>query len=191
MVHKFSDKKSKGSGANNEMKQNEHPLDLDMQQLAEELHKPFIKKLKKRRVYFSFKDNIWGADLADMQLISKFTKGIRFLLCVDISIVNTFQKLNVSVGNRFGRNCIIFGVDMSFSVHVNNKKKDILILVDGPTQGLDGTIMTTEKLFSITCLNLHYNESLLLLMEVVYLLMVQKLLNLKQKILRLWQLHYI
>ena len=34
--------------------------------LAEELHKPIIKKFKKRKVYSSFKDNIWGADLADM-----------------------------------------------------------------------------------------------------------------------------
>ena len=52
------------------------------QQLAEELHKPIIRKFLKRRVYSSFKDNICGADLADLQLISKFNKGIRFLLCV-------------------------------------------------------------------------------------------------------------
>ena len=77
-------------------------------QLANELHKPIIKKFKKRKVYSSFKDNIWGVDLADMQLLSKFNKGLRFLLCVidifskhawviplkdkkDISIVNAFQ----------------------------------------------------------------------------------------------------
>ena len=54
------------------------------QQLAEELHKPITRKFIKRRVSSSFKDN-WGADLADMQLISKFSKGIRFLLCaIDI-----------------------------------------------------------------------------------------------------------
>ena len=74
MVQKFFDKKKKGSGIKNEIKQN--------QQLAEELHKPIIRKFKKRRVYSSFKDNIWGADLPDMQLIIKFNKGIRFLLCV-------------------------------------------------------------------------------------------------------------
>ena len=61
-------------------------------------------------MYSSFRDNIWGADLADMQLISKFNKGFRFLLCVidifskyawviplkdkkGISIVNGFQKI--------------------------------------------------------------------------------------------------
>ena len=75
MVYKFFDKKSAGSGVtalankstfNNEIKQN--------LQLAEELHKPIIRNFKKRTVYSGFKDNIWGADLADMQLISKFNK---------------------------------------------------------------------------------------------------------------------
>ena len=52
------------------------------------------------------------------------------------------KKEKFPVGNGFGRNCIIFGVDMSSSVHVENKKKDILILREGPTQGLDGTTLT-------------------------------------------------
>ena len=65
MVYKFFDKKSSGSGlANN----NENI------QLANELHKPIIRKFNKRNVYSSFKDDIWGADLADMQLLSKFNK---------------------------------------------------------------------------------------------------------------------
>ena len=51
-------------------------------QLANEFHKQIIKKLNKRKVYSSFKDNIWGANLADMQLLSKFNKGFRFLLYV-------------------------------------------------------------------------------------------------------------
>ena len=58
------------------------------EQLANELHKPIIRKLKKRKVYSAFKDNIWGADLADMQLLSKCNKGIRFLLCV----IDIFSK---------------------------------------------------------------------------------------------------
>ena len=58
------------------------------EKLAEELHKPIIRKFKKRKVYSGFKDNIWGADLADMQLISKFNKGFRFLLCV----IDIFSK---------------------------------------------------------------------------------------------------
>ena len=74
MVYRFFDQKTKGSGIKNEIKQN--------QQLAEELHKPIIRKFKKRKVYSAFKDDIWGVDLADMKLISKFNKGFRFLLCV-------------------------------------------------------------------------------------------------------------
>ena len=101
MVYKFFDKKTAGSGVKS-MSQNE--------QLAEELHKSIIRKFEKRKVYSPFKDNIWGADLADMQLISKFSKGFKFLLFViDIfskytwvvplkdkkgaSIVNPFQSI--------------------------------------------------------------------------------------------------
>ena len=40
-----------------------------------------IKNFKRRKVYSSFKDSIWGVDLADMSLISKFNKGIKYLLC--------------------------------------------------------------------------------------------------------------
>ena len=110
MVHKFFDKRSvsltnksaKGDGANNEIKQ--------IEQLAEELHKPITKKFQERKVYSTFRDNIWGADLADMQLISKFNKGTRFLLCVTdifskygwvvpskdkkgVTIINAFEKI--------------------------------------------------------------------------------------------------
>ena len=80
MVHNFFDKKSTGSGIINNNTQNI--------QLSKELHKPIIRNLKKRTVYSSFKDNIWGADLADIQLISKFNKGFRFLLCV----IDIFSK---------------------------------------------------------------------------------------------------
>ena len=50
-------------------------------ELAEGLHKPIIKKFQKGKVHSTFIDNIWGTDLADMQLISKLNKVIRFLLC--------------------------------------------------------------------------------------------------------------
>ena len=69
MVFKFFYKKSKGSG-------------LENQQLANELHKPIIKRFKKRKVYSSFKDNIWGVDLADIQLISNYNNRIKYLSCV-------------------------------------------------------------------------------------------------------------
>ena len=98
MVYKFFNKKSSESGIVNK----------ENLQLADELHKPIIRKIKKTKVHSSFRDNIWGVDLADMQLLSKFNKGFRFLLCVSdifskyawvvplkdkkgISIVNAFQ----------------------------------------------------------------------------------------------------
>ena len=82
---------------------------ISSKELAGELHKPIIKKLKKAEVHSPFVDNIWDADLTDMRLISKFNKGIRFLLCVNdifskltwvipwkdkngITITNAFQK---------------------------------------------------------------------------------------------------
>ena len=109
MIYNFFDKKSRGSGrpsssasliVNNK----------ENMQSAEELQKPIIRKFEKRKVYSGFKDNIWGADLDDMQLLSKFNKGFRFLLCTidifskyawviplkdkkGISIVNAFQKI--------------------------------------------------------------------------------------------------
>ena len=84
MVYKFFDKKSVGSGA----KHVNTKITPQNQQLAEELHKPIIRQFKKRKVCSIFKDNIWGADLADMQLLSKYNKRIRFLLCV----IDIFSK---------------------------------------------------------------------------------------------------
>ena len=74
---------------------------------AEELHKPIIRKLKKRKLHSPFIDNIWGADLADMQLISKFNKGIRFLLCfIDIFskyawVIPLKDKKGIAITNAF------------------------------------------------------------------------------------------
>ena len=73
MVYEFFDKKTPGSVIKS-MPQND--------KLAEELRKPIISKSKKRKVYSTFRNNVWDADLADMQLISKFNKGFRILLCV-------------------------------------------------------------------------------------------------------------
>ena len=55
---------------------------MPTQMLVEELHKPIIRKFEKGKVNSSFKDNIWGADLVDMELISKFNNRFLFLLCV-------------------------------------------------------------------------------------------------------------
>ena len=65
---------------------------------------------------------------------------------------------------RFGQNVLSFGADMSISIDMDNKKKDILVLGRGPTQGLESA-STAEKMYSINftatkkkfCLSLHYN----------------------------------
>ena len=100
MVYKFFDKNSIGSGF----------VKDSSSILANELHKPILKKFDKRKVYSQFKDNIWGVDLADIQSLSRKNKGIKHLLRVidlyskyafvvplkdkkGISIVNAFNKI--------------------------------------------------------------------------------------------------
>ena len=74
MIYNVFDKKTSGGTFKNE--------NIYNKELAEELYKPIIRRFKKRKVRSTFIDNIWDTDLADMQLISKFNKGFRFLLCV-------------------------------------------------------------------------------------------------------------
>ena len=77
--------------------------------LAEELHKPVIKKFNKRKLYSKFKDNIWGVELADMQSLSKKNKGIKYFLCaIDLYSKNTFvvslkDKKGISIVNAFNK----------------------------------------------------------------------------------------
>ena len=82
MVYKFFNQRTKGSGVKF------IKTSLNNEILPEEALKPIIKNFKRRKVHASFKDNIWGVDLADMSLISKFNKGIKYLLCVIIYLVD-------------------------------------------------------------------------------------------------------
>ena len=52
-------------------------------------------------------------------------------------------------GTRFGQNILIFGLDMSFSSHIDSKKKDILVLGKGPTQGLEHTLIAEKCILLI------------------------------------------
>ena len=105
MVYKFFDKKSTGSGFK-KLKNTTKPSSLI---LADELHKPVIRKFKKRKVYSQFKDNIWGVDLAEMQSLSRKNKGIKYLLCViDLYSKYAFvillkDKKRISVTNGFNK----------------------------------------------------------------------------------------
>ena len=79
-------------------------------QLKLKNYKPIIRKIEKRKVHSSFIDNISGADLADMQLISKPNKGFRFLISV-IDIYNKYarviplkDKKGTTITNAFQKN---------------------------------------------------------------------------------------
>ena len=87
MKYKFLDNKSKGSDVTTLANKSTIQSMLNQLQLANELQKPIIRKFR-RSVYSSFPDNIGGVDLADMQLISKHSKGIRYLLCA----IDLFSK---------------------------------------------------------------------------------------------------
>ena len=115
MVYKFFDKKSTGVGIARDTTKSSS-LARSSSILADECHKPIIRKFNKRKVYSQFKDNIWGVDLADMQSLNRKNKGIKYLLCVidlyskyafviplkdkkGISIVNAFNKI-IKQSNR-------------------------------------------------------------------------------------------
>ena len=133
MVFKFFDRKStslnksSGSGVSNEP--NYKP--------PSERHEQIIKKFKRRKAYSLFRDNMWGVDLADMQSLSKYNKGIKYLLCaIDLfskyawvipikdkkgtSIVNAFKKI-ISEGRKPNK----IWVDQG-SEFYNNAFKDFL-----------------------------------------------------------------
>ena len=112
MMYKFFDKKSMGSG----FKKLKNTTKPSSSILADERHKPIIRKFNKRKVHSQFKDNIWGVDLADTQSLSRKNKGIKYLLCAidlyskyafviplkdkkGISIVNAFNKI-IKQSNR-------------------------------------------------------------------------------------------
>ena len=74
-------------------------------QLANELHRQIIRKFKRRKVYSSFRDNIWGVDLADMESSSKYNKEIKYLLCaIDLFSKHAWVvplKRGISIVNAF------------------------------------------------------------------------------------------
>ena len=76
---------------------------MSNQELAEELHKPIIRKFEKQKVHSSFMDNIWDSDLANMQLISKFNIEIRSLLC----FIDVFSKYTWAVTLKYKRGITI------------------------------------------------------------------------------------
>ena len=96
MIYNCFDKEISGGTIKNEIILNK--------ELAEELHKLIVRNFNKRKVHSPFIDNIWGADLADMQLIIKFNKGFRFLLYV----IDTFSKYAWVISLKFKKRNYIY-----------------------------------------------------------------------------------
>ena len=158
MVYRFFDKKSSGSGA----KQVNTKLTPQNQQIAEKLHKPIIKKFEERKVHVAFKDNIWGAHLADIQLLSKYNKGIRFLLCV----IDIFSKHAWVVPLKDKKGISIVMAFQSILKQSNSCRKPNKIWVE--TKTLNFTMLLLKngcKIMILLCIQHIMKENLLLLKD--------------------------
>ena len=125
------------------------------------MHKPIIRKFKKRKVYSGFKDNIWGADLADMQLINNFNKRFRFLLCViDIFskyalVVPLQDKKGVSIVNAFQK------------ILDDSNRKPNKIWVDKGSEFYNSSFKNGWKIMIFGCIPYIMKENLLLLKDLL------------------------
>ena len=145
MVYKFFDKRSSGSGITNEPNY----------QSADELHKPIIKKFKKRKVYSSFRYNIWGVDLADMQSLSKYNKGIKYLL----SAIDSFSKYAWVVPLKDKKGTTIVN---AFQKIISEKRKPNKIWTDQGSEFYNNSFKDFLKMNNIAMYS-SYNEDLLFL----------------------------
>ena len=140
MAYKFLDKKSSGSGSANEPNY----------QLANELYKPIIRKFKKRKVNSSFGDNIWGVALADMQSLSKYNKGNKYLLCA----INLFSKYAcvVPLKDEKGPSIVIV-----FQIIISEGRKPNKIWVDQGSKFFNNSFKNFLKINNIE-MYATYNE---------------------------------
>ena len=113
MIYKCFDRKTSGSGIEK----------IPNKELTEELHKPIIRNFNKRKAHSPFIDNFWSLDLADMQLISKFHKGLRFLLCV----IDIYSKYTWVVPLKNQKGITITNTFKKFLDELNRKSNKILV----------------------------------------------------------------
>ena len=137
-------KKSKGSGIINEPNY----------QLANELHKPIIRKSKKRKAYSSFRDNIWGVDLADMQSLSKYNKGDKYLLCA----IDFFSKYEWVIPIKDKKGTSIVNV---FKKVISKRRKPSKIWLDQGSELYNNSFKDFLKINNIECIQHIIKENLL------------------------------
>ena len=110
------------------------------------------------KLFIFYEINLWDSGYDDYPTLEKCLFGAVKL--VKSSDIYNYKYSEYGIGfdknaassfptGRIYKKVIILGVDMSSSVYIDNKGKDILILGDAPTQGLDGTTFTAENVFSI------------------------------------------
>ena len=109
-------------------------------------------------IYIVYKINLWNyVDSSDATLANSLFSSVKLLKNIDIDTCkysgygtgfDMKGTFSFSTGG-LSKNVITFRADMSSSVHVDNKKKDIFILGEVQTQGLDDTTLTAEKKYSI------------------------------------------
>ena len=97
-------------------------------------------------MYSSFKDNIWGADLADMQLLSKFNKGIKCLLCV----IDLFSKYAFVVPLKVKKGISI--VNALQSILNKSKRKPNKIFVDKGSEFYNASFKKWLKIMILLCI---------------------------------------
>ena len=125
--------------------------------MANELHKPIIRKIKKRKVYSSFKNNVWGVDLADMQLIIKYNKRITYLLCA----IDLFSKYDfVAVPLKVKKRTTI--VHAFQSILDSSKRKPKKVWVDQGSEFYNTQFKKWLKDNNVVCIKYSMKESLLL-----------------------------
>ena len=110
-------------------------------QLAEELHKPAIRKFQTRRVYVNGIDKIWAADLVDMQAFSKYNKGVKYLL----TVVDIFSKYGWLIPLKNKTRTEVVGALQRYSKNENRRNS-------GQTREKSSTIKTYSNL--LNCIRL-------------------------------------
>ena len=121
MVYNFFDKKSAGSGVGFVLNR----------QLKNKIHQPILRKFKRGRICSPSKDNIWGVNLADMQLISKYNQRISYLLCS----IDLFSK-QAWVASLKDKKCIII-VNAYQSILDSSNRKPNKIQIDQGSEFYD------------------------------------------------------
>ena len=175
MVHDFFDKKISATRANKFAGSGIKTENIPNQDLAEELYKPIIRKWEKNESKLTFYRQYWVANPADMQLISKFNKGFRFLLCViDIyskyawviplkdkqsgTITNPFQKVFKESYRKPNKTWVDKDskfYDRSMKLWLEKNATEMVVVAEGFTGTLKNKI---HKIMSLISKNVHIDK---------------------------------